>query len=91
MTDKEFLNGLTNSKIDIIQKLLDLIKENEIHYCLIGGLAVNAYVEPVVSLDLDMVIAAKELKKFQKVLSEEFEIKEFHQLFFFDFAQQHLL
>ena len=26
-------------------------------YCVIGGLAVNAYAEPVVSLDLDVVIA----------------------------------
>jgi len=48
MTEKEFINNLANGQEDIIQKLSDLLDENEIGYCVIGGLAVNAYVEPVV-------------------------------------------
>ncbi len=52
MTEKEFINNLANGQEHIIQKLSDLLDENEIGYCVIGGLAVNAYVEPVVSLDL---------------------------------------
>jgi len=44
---------MANGESDIIQILL----EN----CLIGGLAVNAYVEPVVSLDLDVVAAVENL------------------------------
>ncbi len=31
-------------------------------YCVIGGLAVNAYVEPVVSLDIDIVITLKKVE-----------------------------
>ena len=62
MTRKEFLNSLANGQSDIVQMLLDIIAETAIPYCVIGGLAVNAYVEPVVSLDVDMVIAAKDVE-----------------------------
>jgi hypothetical protein len=57
MTGKEFMNSVVNGKSDIIQTLLDLLAETGARYCLIGGLAVNAYVEPVVSLDVDIVVA----------------------------------
>jgi hypothetical protein len=61
MTGKEFLNSLANGQSDIIQILLGIIAEIESPYCVIGGLAVNAYVEPVVSLDIDIVIAVKNI------------------------------
>ena len=59
MTGKEFVNSLAHGKSDIIQLLLDILSKTGSQYCLIGGLAVNAYVEPVVSLDLDVVAAAE--------------------------------
>ena len=77
MTDKVFLNGLANGKADILQKLLDILLKEEISYCVIGGLAVNAYVEPVVSLDLDIVVTASELDKLKRAVQNEFEIKDF--------------
>ncbi|MBL7153849.1 MAG: hypothetical protein ISS79_09035 [Phycisphaerae bacterium] len=61
MTGKEFVNRVANDKSDIIQTLLDILSETGSRYCLIGGLAVNAYVEPVVSLDLDVVAAVEDL------------------------------
>jgi hypothetical protein len=61
MTGKEFVNRLANGKSDIIQTLLDILSKTGSRYCLIGGLAVNAYVEPVVSLDLDVVAAAEDV------------------------------
>jgi hypothetical protein len=61
MTAKEFLNALANGKSDILQLLLDILGETESRYCVIGGLAVNAYVEPVVSLDVDIVLAAHDV------------------------------
>ncbi len=57
MTGKEFLNSLAKGKTDIVQQLLGILTETGSDYCLIGGLAVNAYVEPVVSLDVDIVVA----------------------------------
>ena len=51
MTKKEFLNAVSNGKEDIIQIFLDALTTSKANYCVIGGLAVNAYAEPVVSLD----------------------------------------
>lgn len=62
MTGKEFLNCLANGKADIVQTLLDILSETASRYCLIGGLAVNAYVEPVVSLDLDVAVALENIE-----------------------------
>lgn len=61
MTDKEFIKRLTSRKSDIVQTFLDILAETHSQYCLIGGLAVNAYVEPVVSLDMDIVVAAENI------------------------------
>jgi hypothetical protein len=62
MTGKEFIHSIANGKSDIIQILLDILEETHSRYCLIGGLAVNAYVEPVVSLDLDIVAAVEDVE-----------------------------
>lgn len=56
MTAKEFINTIAHSESDIIQIILDILSETQSSFCVIGGLAVNAYTEPVVSLDLDIVI-----------------------------------
>ena len=61
MVGKEFINRLVNDKSDIIQILLDILSKTGSRYCIIGGLAVNAYVEPVVSLDLDIVAAVEDV------------------------------
>ena len=55
MTGREFLNSVSNGKTDLLQLFLDILEETSAEYCVIGGLAVNAYTEPVVSLDLDIV------------------------------------
>ena len=61
MTGKAFLNGVSRSQEDIVQWLLSLLQETGSAYCVIGGLAVNAYAEPVVSLDLDLVVVSDRL------------------------------
>ena len=40
-------------------------------YCLIGGLAVNCYVEPVYTLDADIVVIASGLSKLSAHLQEQ--------------------
>lgn len=67
MTGKEFLNSVAKGKSDIIQTLLDILAETGSGYCLIGGLAVNAYVEPVVSLDLDIVATVRDVEAIASV------------------------
>jgi len=77
MTEKEFINNIANGQEDIIQKLVDLLEENKIGYCVIDGLAVNAYVEPVVSLDLDIVVATNSINKLCQMAEKIFTIKKF--------------
>lgn len=57
MTERDFFSTVSNGQDDVPQMLLDMLAESGAPYCVIGGLAVNAYTEPVVSLDLDIVIA----------------------------------
>lgn len=77
MTKKEFINAVANGKKDILQLFLDSITEAGADYCVIGGLAVNAYAEPVVSLDLDVVIAATDLQTMYRVVEKHFKIEPF--------------
>jgi hypothetical protein len=58
MTGKEFLNSIANGEVDMVELMVELLRETETDYCVIGGLAVNAYAEPVVSLDLDLVVVS---------------------------------
>lgn len=77
MTKKEFMNSVSNGQEDILQRLLDLLDSMKIDYCVIGGLAVNAYVEPVVSLDLDLVVAAKKIDNLIESAGKIFNIEKF--------------
>ena len=65
------MNKLANEEEDILQIFLDILNSTKILYCIVGGLAVNAYVEPVVSLDLDVVIEMKDIEKVSKEVVEK--------------------
>jgi hypothetical protein len=77
MTKKEFLNAISNGKADIVQTFLDILSSSNVDYCVIGGLAVNAYAEPVVSLDLDVVVAADNIETLIKAVEAHFRIQRF--------------
>ena len=59
MIAKDFLNAVANGKEDVLQILLDILAERGVPYCVVNGFAAAAYAEPVVSLDLDIVVAAE--------------------------------
>jgi len=77
MTEKIFMNRLANGEVDVLQPVLDLLKELNVDYCAIDGLAANAYVEPVVSLDLDIIVTTTEMEKLLKAAEKTFKIKKF--------------
>jgi hypothetical protein len=77
MTKKEFLNAISNGKVDIIQVFFDALSRLNADYCVIGGLAVNAYAEPVVSLDLDIVVAADNIEAVIKAVKAHFKAQRF--------------
>ena len=77
MTGKEFMNRVANSKDDFLQAILDILEETRTPFCAIGGLAVNAYAEPVVSLDLDIVILVEQLDNVLIKLKERYSVAEY--------------
>ena len=77
MTGKDFMNAVANGKSDIVQVFLNVLAELDAEYCVIGGLGVNAYVEPVVSLDLDVVIATDDIEKVCDAVEKEFSVERF--------------
>jgi hypothetical protein len=77
VTKKEFMNSVSNGKEDILQQMLDLLNGMRIDYCVIGGLAVNAYVEPVVSLDLDLVVVTEATENLLKSAEKIFRMEKF--------------
>lgn len=62
---------------DFLGRVIGLLTQNNIRYCVLGGQGVNAYVDPVVSLDLDVVIAVEQLTTVEQLLAKEFTIERF--------------
>ena len=77
MTKKEFFRLVSNGYEDVIQIFLDALSSVRVDYCVIGGLAVNAYAEPVVSLDLDIVVATDDIEATCKAVEPYFKIDRF--------------
>lgn len=72
-----FYDLVTHGGGAVIEALVKLLDDAEIRYCVIEGQAVNYYVEPLVSLDLDIVVATESLAETEKLLSEHFEVRRF--------------
>ncbi len=72
-----FWKTITVDNADLLEKFITLLEEEAVRYCIIGGQAVNAYADPVVSLDLDLVIATEQLLRLTTLLTEHFTVKEF--------------
>src|SRR6266849_195317 len=49
-----FWKTVTVDRSNLLEQFLSLLERYHVEFCLIGGQAVNAYVEPVVSLDPDI-------------------------------------
>jgi hypothetical protein len=76
MTEQEFYNRVTNSKIDLIEEFLQILHKKQIPYCVIGGIAINAYCEPVVTLDFDCVVVRERIENLKKELKRKgFKVK----------------
>ena len=72
-----FWKAVTMDESDFLEQLLALLRDRKIHYCVVGGQAVNAYVEPLVSLDLDLALATGELGKLEGALAVPFRVERF--------------
>lgn len=75
MTAFQFLKTVTADKSNLLERLLKLLNDNNIQFCVIGGIAVSAFVEPVVSLDFDFIITSYQLGRFESLLASTFIVK----------------
>lgn len=67
MTADEAFSSISGSGDDFT-RVVELC-ESLGDYCLIGGLAINAYVEPVYTMDADFVLAAAHLPRARQALT----------------------
>ena len=77
MQARDFWRIVVADRTDFLNRVIDLLTANGISFCVLGGQAVNAYAEPVVSLDLDVVVALNQLGKTEELLSTEFRVERF--------------
>ena len=73
----EFWKTVTVDKTNLLERLIALLTDHGIRYCVIGGQAVNAYAEPLVSLDLDLAVAVDQLSQVESLLAKEFHMERF--------------
>lgn len=72
-----FWKAVAMDKSDLLERVFDLLHAHAINFCVIGGQAVNAYVEPLVSLDLDLAVAVEQIGEVRKFMQESFTVEEF--------------
>lgn len=72
-----FWKAVTVDREEFLERFLDVLNGGGVRYCVIGGQGVNAYAEPVVSLDLDLVIAADQLETVESALAKQFVVEQF--------------
>ena len=77
MKARTFWKTVVRDHADLLDRFIAFLVERGIRYCVIGGQAVNAYAEPVVSLDLDLVVAADRVDELEEVLGSEFTVRRF--------------
>jgi hypothetical protein len=72
-----FWKAVTMDQTDMLGGVLAFLAEHEVRFCAVGGVAVNAYVDPVVTLDLDLVLAAPDLTRVEALLETHFRVERF--------------
>lgn len=77
MTAAEVYESVTNGGTSDFADVVAILNRNR-PWCLIGGLAVNCYVEPVYTIDVDLVVVAAKLSQIEHDLkSEGFKVERF--------------
>ncbi len=61
-----FWRTVTRDHSGLLERALQILEEAGARYCVIGGQAVNAYTEPVVSLDFGLVFAPGEIERLSR-------------------------
>ena len=77
MTAAEVYESVTNGGTSHFKEVVEILNHHA-PWCLIGGLAVNHYVEPVYTVDADVVVVSEKLVAVERALvSAGFRVKRF--------------
>ena len=77
MKSSAFWKAVLVDRDNLLEQFLEFLKTAGFRYCLIGGTAVNAYAYPVVTEDLDIVVAAEQVELLEASLPRHFRVKRF--------------
>lgn len=73
----EFWKAITMDKANHLESFLAALEEKQIRFCVIGGQGVNAYVDPLVSLDLDLAVAITQAGQIEPLLARNYKVTRF--------------
>jgi hypothetical protein len=77
MTALAFWKAMVADKSGFLERIIALLESAGFPYCVIGGVAVNAYAPTMVTQDLDIVLAPDDVARARALLSEHFKVQEF--------------
>jgi hypothetical protein len=72
-----FWKAVAMDQSNFLEGIIGLLSQHQIRYCVIGGQGVNAYAEPLVSLDLDLVVAVGQMEEVENLLRDRFHLERF--------------
>jgi hypothetical protein len=72
-----FWRIVVSDESDFLERIVAFLRNSGLRFCVIGGQAVNAYADPVVSLGLDIVNALDEVDRAEELLRREFRVERF--------------
>ncbi len=71
MTGKQFYDWQTSGGTDDVMRLIDVLERADVAWCAIGGVAVNHWAtQPMVTQDVDFVVAAEAVERVVRLLEE---------------------
>jgi hypothetical protein len=77
MKSSTFWKAVLVDRDNLLEQFLEFMQESGVRFCLIGGTGVNAYAYPVVTEDLDIVVAADQIGKLERSLAQRFRVRRF--------------
>jgi hypothetical protein len=77
MKSSTYWKAVLVDRDNLLDRVLDLLKDLKVRYCVIGGAGVNAYTYPVVTEDLDIVVAVEDMAAVEAALGRDFRVRRF--------------
>jgi hypothetical protein len=61
-----FWKTVTMDRVDLLERALGILRESGVSFCVVGGQAVNAYVDPVVSPGSDLRVQLQTDPRYER-------------------------